>query len=53
MAFKSEFETWRDEINPPPKPTIAERVARWFDRPEPQPDHFVWRDPFADAPEIV
>lgn len=47
MAFRSEAEIWADErrkVAERPK-TIAERVARWFDRPapQPQPDHFTWR----------
>jgi hypothetical protein len=42
--MKSEFAQWRDELNPPPKATVAERLARWFERPAPaQPCPFVWR----------
>jgi hypothetical protein len=47
MAIRSEFEIWRDEIEPPPRLTITERVAKWFDRPkqdEAETDHFVWKD---------
>lgn len=47
MAFRSEFEIWRDEIQPPPRLTIAEHVARWFERPAPEApevDFYVWHD---------
>ncbi len=44
MAYRSEFQTWRDELEPPPKLTIPERLARWFNRAAPPADHFVWRN---------
>jgi hypothetical protein len=43
--MRSEFQVWRDEIENP-RPTIAQRMAKWFDRPSSRParDHFAWRD---------
>jgi hypothetical protein len=45
---KSEYAEWRTELETPPKPTIGERVARWFNRPsaeEPaEQEMFVWKD---------
>jgi len=51
--MRSEYATWKAELERP-RLTIAERVARWFDRPtetpeaaapEEKPDEgpFVWR----------
>lgn len=44
--MKSEYATWREELEPPPRLTIAERVARWFERSPkpPEPEMFVWHD---------
>jgi hypothetical protein len=45
MAVRSEYAQWRDEIEAP-KLTLAERVARWFDRePKCEPvDVYAWHD---------
>jgi hypothetical protein len=42
-VVKSEYAEWLAELNPPRRLTIAERVAKWFDRPKPDPEPFVWR----------
>jgi hypothetical protein len=43
--MKSEYAIWRDEIERP-RLSVAERVARWFERPSPtepaKPDHYRW-----------
>ena len=43
MAFRSEFAEWRDELEPPVRLSIAERLAKWFERSPPvQPCPYRW-----------
>lgn len=55
MAFRSEAELWAEERRKVASKQTARGRAfiRWFaPAPVPEVDHFVWRDPFAAAPEI-
>ncbi len=41
--MKSEYRQWCDEIEPPPRLTVAERWALWFaPRSEPEPCPYRW-----------
>lgn len=47
MTFRHEYAQWQDELNPPVKPTIAERLKAWIGPPKAQPvepDVYAWRD---------
>jgi hypothetical protein len=53
MSVRTEYQILRDEQERVERKLSAQgrAFARWFPAKAPV-DHFVWRDPFASAPEI-
>lgn len=53
MTVKTEYAQLRDEAAKVERKLTAQgrAFARWFPTKQ-EPDHFVWRDPFAGAPAI-